>query len=724
MTVRGFSGNPRYLIVPAALLIVARRRRRSCGRSGAVARRGRRGCPAGGARRRARSPSPRVFALPDARPRSKPTLRGIEYQADLYDDLGTLVDEAGGAGARPRAAATRTPGPFLVPQVAWTLGPPRQRRRPRARGARGRLPRPHDRALARRPADVRAGAPERRWPAQGHWLLTGRLRSARDELASPRRAAGADAHRARRDAPAVGCTAGARRCSSLVVAPALRTRALDARVLDRRGPLGRHRLARLLRHPGACCEQDGSPPLYYLLLHLWMQAFGNGEAATHVAVARLRAAHRSPSRSGPARSLFGRARGLDRRGARRAQPVPHVLRAGDADVRARGAARACSSPRRSCTRSSRRDRRYLAAVRASSLAAMLYTHNWATLPRRRRRSSRCALLWRWTRAGGPPRARSRDGAARLRRSRRCSTCRGCRRCSSRRCTPARRGPSGPRLDDARSTALALVLGGATAGRRAAARRRQRHRRAGPRGRRDRRVARAARPRRSRRVLLAWLASQVSPAFANRYFAVVRRAAAPARRRRRWRAAGRLGLICSSLLVAASGSTRGPATLSTRATSARSRRASRRSSPPGDLVVSTHPEQLPLVAYYLPDGVRYANSLGPGRRPAASSTGATRSTACRTTKPTPTIDRLRPHARSPARSSCSSSRSCAPARWGAPWTSLVRAPRRCSGSARLDARPADAPRGRRPGVRLRPRCRAASAPSSIAYAVPARRVSDC
>ena len=28
-------------------------------------------------------------------------------------------------------------------------------------------------------------------------------------------------------------------------------------------------------------REDGSPPLYYLLLHVWMQAFGRGEVATH-----------------------------------------------------------------------------------------------------------------------------------------------------------------------------------------------------------------------------------------------------------------------------------------------------------------------------------------------------------------------------------------------------------------------------------------------------------
>jgi hypothetical protein len=32
--------------------------------------------------------------------------------------------------------------------------------------------------------------------------------------------------------------------------------------------------------------------------------------------------------------------------------------------------------------------------------------------------------------------------------------------------------------------------------------------------------------------------------------------------------------------------------------------------PGDLVVSTHPEQVPVLRYYLGDGFRYADPMGP------------------------------------------------------------------------------------------------------------------
>jgi hypothetical protein len=118
MTVRGFSGNQRYLVVPAALLIVL-------GAAGIV----------WAVRALARSALDRLptvaaalaavglaalFVAPDAHLLG-PNLRGIEYQADLYHDLGRVIDRAGGP-ERLKACGHAYTGAFLVPQVAWRLG--------------------------------------------------------------------------------------------------------------------------------------------------------------------------------------------------------------------------------------------------------------------------------------------------------------------------------------------------------------------------------------------------------------------------------------------------------------------------------------------------------------------------------------------------------------------------------------------------------------------------
>jgi hypothetical protein len=123
MTQDGFSGNQRYLIAPVALFIVL-------GGAGA-------GWAATLALERLRSGATRpgvagralvllaavvaglLFAFPSF-DRFAPTMRSLEYQAKLADDLPGVVHDAGGAEALKRCGTPYT-GAFLVPMVAWNL---------------------------------------------------------------------------------------------------------------------------------------------------------------------------------------------------------------------------------------------------------------------------------------------------------------------------------------------------------------------------------------------------------------------------------------------------------------------------------------------------------------------------------------------------------------------------------------------------------------------------
>ena len=115
MTVRGFSGNQRYLIVPVALIIVVG----AVGLTWLVQAASTSALPAVATAVVALALGA-AFVVPDADALG-PTLRGVEYQADLYHDLGTLIDDAGGKERLERCGDLYT-GPFLVPQVAWRMG--------------------------------------------------------------------------------------------------------------------------------------------------------------------------------------------------------------------------------------------------------------------------------------------------------------------------------------------------------------------------------------------------------------------------------------------------------------------------------------------------------------------------------------------------------------------------------------------------------------------------
>jgi hypothetical protein len=112
--------------------------------------------------------------------------------------------------------------------------------------------------------------------------------------------------------------------------------------------------------------------------------------------------------------------------------------------------------------------------------------------------------------------------------------------------------------------------------------------------------------------LAWLASQITPAFVSRYFAPV---LASILLFAAWGAArsGIVGLIAILLSVVfvvhvASYSPEYKSDM---------REVGAQMTPlmhPGDLVVVAQPEQTPLAYYYLPAGLRYANTIGPVKDP--------------------------------------------------------------------------------------------------------------
>ncbi|MCW2992381.1 MAG: hypothetical protein JWM73_2975 [Solirubrobacterales bacterium] len=112
MTANGYSGNTRYLIVPAALAMVI-------AAAGLVL-----------GLRAVRAPAPAValagvglaalFVVPWL-DRVDASLSAARYQAQMTEQLSTVVDRAGGPG-RVLACGPVTTGAYLVPAVAWHLG--------------------------------------------------------------------------------------------------------------------------------------------------------------------------------------------------------------------------------------------------------------------------------------------------------------------------------------------------------------------------------------------------------------------------------------------------------------------------------------------------------------------------------------------------------------------------------------------------------------------------
>jgi mannosyltransferase len=168
------------------------------------------------------------------------------------------------------------------------------------------------------------------------------------------------------------------------------------------------------------------------------------------------------------------------------------------------------------------------------------------------------------------------------------------------------------------------------------------------------------------MLIAWLSSQVSPAWALRYLAVgvAPLLALAAIGLSRAGGLGLAGLAIVALLWAFDGPP--PEKSNVREVSEDVAPALR----PGDLVVSTQPEQIPVLDFYLPDGLDYATVWGPvadvGVTDWRDGVDRLRETSAEHDL-APLIDRLAPGRRLVLITPIFYDR----AAWSAPWTELVR-----------------------------------------------------
>jgi hypothetical protein len=333
-------------------------------------------------------------------------------------------------------------------------------------------------------------------------------------------------------------------------------------------------------------RQDGAPPLYYLLLHVWIDWFGDGERATH-ALSLVAAIACIPLAYWAAQSLFGRTAGWVAATLATIDPFltyygqetrMYALAACFSIVAAAAYAHGVVLGRR----------RYLPLL-VLSLDLLLYTHNWAlflcagfavatlVFARERWREAAVAgavtlllylpwlptLLSQLRHTGAPWAMRPgvhalvlAPGAAFA-----VDAVFGVVAMAAALGLSRRRG-------DTVSPAL-LVVGGAT-------------------------------------ILAAWTESQISSSWTSRYFAVLLGplllvAAAGLVR------AGRAGVVALALAVFM---WTGYSIHDDKSNARAIARGAAHYIEPGDLVLSTHPEQIPVLRYYLGPGFRYATQLGP------------------------------------------------------------------------------------------------------------------
>ena len=441
---------------------------------------------------------------------------------------------------------------------------------------------------------------------------------------------------------------------------ALRTQAIHARYWIDEGlsvGIASHPLADI---PGVL-RQDGSPPLYYLILSLWIRVFGFGEGDTHALSVGL-AVLCVPTAFLAARAMFGTRAGWIAALLMAMNPFLTYY-AQETRMYALVALLSTIVAGTFVLAFVQRRRAWL-PVFALALVLLVYSHNWGLFLAVGTGAALLALL------GGAPDRRSllRDailayGAVALAYAPWLPSLVFQARHTG---APWTDAPSMKALlgavtsllgGAATATAFALAAGSGLGGLMVAPRLR------GPKA----RAALALLTMGVTALALAWLSSQISPAWAIRYLAVLLGplllvgAAGLAR-------AGTLGAVVVVLLVVIWANPRTHA-LETKSNAHAATTYVRDLLAPGDLVVAVHPEQGPLMPLYLPKGLRWANAIGPVADPRVMDWRDALA-RLKAAKPTPTEDALVRTLRLNQRLLLVEP-IIRGANWRAPWTSWVR-----------------------------------------------------
>ncbi len=344
-------------------------------------------------------------------------------------------------------------------------------------------------------------------------------------------------------------------------------------------------------------RQDGSPPLYYLLLHLWMDAFGTGEAATH-ALSLVFALLAIPAALWAGWTIFGSRAGWILAAFAAFNPFLTIY-AQETRMYSLVVLLGILATGTFVHAFVFRRRRYVPLF-ALVLVVMLYTHNWALFFA----VGALAALVLVARESSAPRALARDGALAF----------GAAALAYAPWVPTlvyqafntgapwSNPPSALELIGGPSFILsgegslvALFLAGGVGIVRIAER--------GPSL--ERTVLIATMALALGTLVSAWLFSQFTPAWANRYLGVIvgplLLAAAAGLLR-----AGRLGIVALALVVLFWVAFRPSDSKSNAEVIAALFADDVRA---GDLIVSTQPEQVPVLAYYFGHDKRFASPLG-------------------------------------------------------------------------------------------------------------------